>query len=132
MTTSSVYESITNRIVSMLETGTVPWRQPWGQGAPGNKAQNAFSHRPYRGVNALVTNLSGFSDPRWATFNQIKANGGHVNAGAKGTPVVFWKQLEVESQDEPGEIKTIPLLRLYHVFNVEQTAGLTAWTIATT
>jgi antirestriction protein ArdC len=122
MTKSAVYESITNRIVSMLEAGTVPWRKTWGNG--NGKAQNAFSKRPYRGVNSLITNLSGYADPRWATFNQIRANGGHVQAGAKGTPIIFWMRHEIEKKTEEADARSIPLLRLYHLFNVEQTTGL--------
>jgi antirestriction protein ArdC len=126
MTKSAVYESITNRIVSMLESGTVPWRKPWGNG--NGKAQNAFSKRPYRGANALLTNLSGYDDPRWATFNQIKAKGGRVKAGQKGTPILFWMQHQIEAKTDEIEddkrMRTIPLLRLYYVFNIEQTTDL--------
>jgi antirestriction protein ArdC len=122
MTNAAVYASITNKIVTMLENGTVPWRKPWGNG--NGKAQNAFSKRPYRGVNSLITNLSGYADHRWATFNQIREKGGYVKAGAKGTPIIFWMRHEIEKKTEEADARSIPLLRLYYVFNVEQTTGL--------
>ena len=41
-----VYSLVTNRIIELLEAGTVPWRKPWTEkGIP----MNAISKRPYRG-----------------------------------------------------------------------------------
>ena len=47
----SVYEVITERIIAMLETGTVPWQKPWkvATGMP----RNLVSKKPYRGMNVL-------------------------------------------------------------------------------
>src|SRR3989442_9459997 len=43
------YQVITDRILTLLEQGTVPWQQPWDHttGLP----RNLFSQRPYRGIN---------------------------------------------------------------------------------
>jgi antirestriction protein ArdC len=40
--------------------------------------------------------------------------GGNVKKGEKSCPVVFWKQLKI-ADEESGEAKKIPLLRIYHV-----------------
>ena len=40
-----------------------------------------MNRRPYHGMNVPVLILQGFSDPRWGTFNQIKAKGGQVRKG---------------------------------------------------
>jgi len=44
---------------------------------------------------------------------------GRIRAGEKSSIAVFWKQYEVEDK-ETGEKKTVPILRYYCVFNVEQ------------
>src|ERR1019366_8671646 len=49
--------------------------------------------------------------------------GGSVRKGEKACPVVFWKQLAIEDK-KTGEEETIPLLRYYHVFNIDQCEGL--------
>lgn len=124
MTNASVYDTVAQRILEMLDQGVAPWRQPWNT-APGTLPQNAVSRRPYRGINAMALGLMPYADPRWCTFQQAKELGGHVRKGEKATPVVFWKWLTVESDDVEEGMKEIPLLRLYHVFNVQQCEGLT-------
>ncbi|MCY3656223.1 MAG: ArdC family protein [Chloroflexi bacterium] len=88
------YQEITDRIIAALERGTVPWRTPWR--ARGHR--NARSQRPYRGVNTLVLQTAalerGWSDPRWLTYPQARAAGGHVRRGEHGTRVVLWKWIE--------------------------------------
>ena len=114
------YQEITDRIIAALERGTVPWRTPWR--ARGHR--NARSQRPYRGVNTLVLQTAalerGWSDPRWLTYRQARAAGGHVRRGEHGTRVVLWKWIEKPEPDEPEQVKRFPLIRLYSVFNVAQ------------
>ena len=64
----------------------------------------------------------GFTDVRWMTYKQAAECGGQVRKGEKSTPIIFWKQSQVE--DDDGKTKTIPMLRYYAVFNVEQIDGL--------
>ena len=118
------YQEITGRIILALEHGTVPWRTPWG--ARGHR--NARSGRPYRGINTLVLSMSalerGWDDPRWLTYRQSEAAGGHVRRGEHGTRVVLWKWIERKDSDDPETPERYPLLRLFTVFNVAQCAGL--------
>lgn len=124
---ADVYQIVTDRIVEMLEAGTVPWRKPWTPGA----APRSIQGYEYRGINAFllaaVTQAEGYKSPFWITFNQAKARGGSIRKGEKSTLVVFWKQLRVTEKNEAGqdETKTIPMLRYYNVFNIEQTEGVT-------
>lgn len=59
-----------------------------------------------------------------------KKHKGGVRRNEKSTPIIFWKILKFEDAQAPkkknGQIgeKTIPLLRYYNVFNVEQMDGL--------
>lgn len=46
-----------------------------------------------------------------------------MKKGQKASMVVFWKQHEVDNK-ETGEKKTLPVLRYYNVFNVDQCDGI--------
>jgi antirestriction protein ArdC len=115
------YERITERIVTLLEQGTVPWHKPWKvkTGLP----RNLVSKKPYRGINVFLLMAMSYESPHWLTFRQAIQLGGNVKKGEKSCPVVFWKQMQVEDK-ESGEPQKAPLLRLYHVFNAAQCEGL--------
>jgi len=131
----NIYEEITQKIIKSLETGVIPWIRPW-EAARYGEHRNAVTHRPYRGLNILLLNLTaltkGFSDPRWLTFRNTEQLGGHVRKGEKGVGVIFWKFLPLTEQQESdpeadaGDTnrKVIPFARLFTVFNVEQCEGL--------
>ena len=86
--TQQSYQSITDRLVELLEEGTIPWRKPWNSGEP---CQNLLSKKPYRGINPFILNCQPFGSPFWLTFRQAKSLGGHVRRGEKGTPIWFWE-----------------------------------------
>src|SRR4030095_16015875 len=64
-----------------------------------------------------------YESPYWLTFNQAKELGGNVRRGEKSCPVVFWKWLDVDENDER---KRVPFLRYYSVFNVAPCEGIEA------
>jgi antirestriction protein ArdC len=115
------YEVITDRILALLEQGTVPWRRPWDSvtGMP----RNLFSERSYRGINVWLLTAMGYASPFWATFHQVKAAGGRVRKGEHGVPVVFWKIYDHEDA-ETGEAAKRFVLRQYTVFNAAQLNGV--------
>ncbi len=118
---ASVYEQITERITHLLSQGNIPWHKPWAiqTGLP----RNLVSKKPYRGINVFLLHAMGYESLYWLTFRQAQELGGNVRRGEKGCPVVFWKQLAVENK-ETGEKEKIPLLRFYHLFNINQCEGL--------
>ena len=115
------YDRITERIVSLLTQGTVPWHKPWHvkTGLP----RNLISQKPYRGINVFLLMAMNYESPHWLTLRQANLLGGQIKPGEKSCPVVFWKPMKVKDK-ESGEDRKIPFLRLYHVFNVTQCAGL--------
>ena len=115
------YDRITERIVSLLEQGTVPWHKPWQvtTGLP----RNLITQKPYRGINVFLLMAMSYESPHWLTLRQANQLGGTVKKGEKSCPVVFWKPMEVTDKAS-GEVEKVPLLRLYHVFNVVQCEGL--------
>jgi antirestriction protein ArdC len=126
---STVYDIITDRLVTALESGVAPWRRPWANpkvkpGELGSYPANAISRAPYRGVNVFLTTATaaayGYEHPFWLTFKQAIAKGCPVRKGEKATPIVFWKWLEKGRDEATGKPIRIPLLRYYSVFNVAQ------------
>lgn len=113
------YQIITDRIISLLEKGTVPWQKPWhgAERAP----QNLASRKPYRGVNVFLLHAMHYMSPYWLTFKQAVDLGGNVRRGEKSCPVVFWKWLEIEKE---GKKERIPFLRYFNVFNASQCDGI--------
>jgi antirestriction protein ArdC len=121
----NVYEIINNRIMELLEQGTIPWRKPWN--AEGNYPKNLISRKEYRGINIFLLACQQYSSPYWLTFKQAQEKGGHVIKGSKSTPVIFWKWLDRKEADGETSINgKIPMLRYYSVFNIEQVEGISA------
>jgi len=118
---TKAYDRITERIVALLEQGTVPWHKPWHVTTA--LPRNLVTKRPYRGINTFLLMSMAYESPNWLTFRQAVQLGGSVKKNEKSCPVVFWKPMEVKDQ-ESGETERIPFLRLYHVFNVAQCEGL--------
>lgn len=117
--TVDVYQIVTDRIISLLEAGTIPWRQPWKDvGMP----QNLISKRPYRGINLWLLLSLNYEQNLFLTWDQLKKIGGSVNQGEHGHVVVFWKNIVKKIRTESGaeEERNIALLRYYKVFNVAQ------------
>jgi antirestriction protein ArdC len=115
---TDVYQVVTDRIIRLLESGTVPWHKPWKGG--NQWAQNFVSRKVYRGINLFLLNAANYASPFWLTFKQVQAAGGRVKQSEKSFPVVFWKILE----EQDGENKRIPFLRYHSVFNVAQCEGI--------
>ena len=93
---SKVYEIITDRVIQLLEKGTVPWRQPWATEGP---PQNVVSRKPYRGVNVFLLSCVTYDRPYWITYKQANRFGGHVRKGEKGLPVIFWTAVSRDISD---------------------------------
>jgi antirestriction protein ArdC len=86
--------------------------------------------QPYQGINVLTlwgTAVDkGYNRPVWMTFKKAKELGGQVKKGEKGTLVVYANTFAKSEVDDKGEetISTIPFLKGYVAFNVEQISGL--------
>jgi antirestriction protein ArdC len=124
---TDVYQIITDLIIEKLESGTIPWKQPWSDYG---LACNYLSKKPYQGINQLI--LAGLhSKPFYLTFQQAVSLGGRIKKGAKSIPVTYWnfvyrhkesgkKLSEAEAKSTPAEflVKTA-FLKYYRVFNVD-------------
>ena len=111
------YTLITDRIIAELESGTVPWHKPW------TCAQPAISHTTGKAYSLLNQLLLGGRSGEYLTFQQAQKEGGRIKKGEKASMVVFWKWLTIEDEDT-GEEKSVPFLRYYSVFHVDQCEGI--------
>ena len=125
-----VYSIVTDKVIELLERGTIPWQKPWRGGVAG-MPKNAISKKPYRGVNvfllAMTADVMGCDSPYWLTYKQAQQLGGNVRKGEKSALIVFWKQLEITDKNADAgndKPKLIPFLRYYNVFNVDQCENL--------
>lgn len=126
----SIYQTVTDRIISSLKAGVIPWEKPWKSPrfAGGPFPRNFFTGKPYRGINVMLLWSSDFSSPFWLTFKQAHELKGHIRKGETGTPIVFFKQLphaEKDATSTDEDERTPFALCRYTVFNVEQCDGLT-------
>jgi DNA-binding XRE family transcriptional regulator len=72
-----------------------------------------------------MAQAAGYRTPRFLTFRQALELGGHVRKGERGTKVYFVKQLQVADRDgEEGDMRIVPMMREYCVWNVDQCEGL--------
>lgn len=124
-----IYAEVTSRIVAQLDQGVIPWKKPW-TGTP----DGAVSHaklRPYSLINQMLLGTPG----EYLTLKQCNAEGGRVRKGAKSRFVVFWKAYSRQQRAEDGSpltdddgnalMRTVPVLRYYHVFNIADCEGVT-------
>ena len=133
---TSLYQEITDKIITELEAGRIPWVQPWGTAAakaPLDMPKNAATLRRYSGVNVLI--LWGavierrFSTQSWLTFRQALGLGGNIRKGERGTTVVYADRFVPDEErqraerdgDEPN---AIPFLKRFTVFNTDQCENL--------
>lgn len=118
-----VYQIVTDRIIALLEQGTLPWQKPWATtGIP----RNLLSKRPYRGINLWLLLSLNYEQNLFLTWDQVKQVGGSVNKGETGQVVIFWKTAKKEETVAGSEEKqkTTPVLRYYKVFNIAQCSNI--------
>lgn len=115
-----VYSIVTNRIIELLENGTVPWQKPWTDvGIPAN----LLSKRPYRGINLWLLLSLNYERSLFLTWDQIKKVGASVKKGENGHVVIYWK-VPPKNEDGADAEKKVPILRYYKVFNIAQCRDL--------
>jgi antirestriction protein ArdC len=129
---ADVYARITDRIVADLERGVRPWVRPWSAANAAGRITRPLRHNgtPYQGINVVLlwseAVARGFSSSTWMTFKQSLELGGHIRKGESGTMVVYANKVTKTETDDNGDDveRTVPFLRAYTVFCVDQIDGL--------
>ena len=123
------YQSVTDRIVAMLEAGTRPWAQPWAASGGGRPLR--FDGKPYRGANVLnlwaAAMSRGFTSRHWMTYKKATELQAQVRKGAKAELAFYVGTIQkTEERDGKDIDRTIPFLKSYHVFNTDEIDNLPA------
>ena len=123
-----IYQEVTDKILKLLEEGTVPWRNPIKRSTQNDGIPRSLStKKPYRGINffllAMTSLAKGYESGYWLTFKQAQKLNAKIRKGEKATLVTFWKQIEREGKN--GKQESIPVLRHYNVFNCDQIEDFT-------
>ena len=127
-----LYQKVTDKIIADLEQGELTWLKPWSAGNTDGRIVKPLRHngQPYNGINVLMlwgaAMEGGFASPYWMTFRQAKELGAFVRKGERGSQVVYASTItKIEEQENGGEEeRTIPFMKAYVVFNVDQIEGL--------
>ena len=127
-----IYTRVTNKIIADLENGQRTWLKPWSTKNLTGRIIAPMRHNGehYQGINILLlwgTSVNcGYTCNHWMTFKQAKELGGNVIKGMKGETVVYANKIIKTKTDDNGEEKdySIPFMKSYTVFNVEQIEGL--------
>lgn len=122
MNQNDIYKMVTERIIAQLEKGIIPWERPWN--SCGEFAWSRATGKGYSLLNSIC-----LAPGEYATFNQIRKEGGKVLKGSRAYPVIFYKPIAVERKDADGntiygsdgipEKKIVPMIQYFNVFNVE-------------
>jgi antirestriction protein ArdC len=121
-----IYQEVTNNILAALENGDRPWEKPW----IGGYIPTRVNGEKYHGINVLIlwatSLIRGYKHNTWMTFKQSQALNASVKKGEKGTMIVYYNMVIKEKKNDTGdsEWQTIPVLKYYIVFNVDQIEGL--------
>jgi antirestriction protein ArdC len=120
-----LYAEVTNRIITQLEQGVIPWKSPYFSkvGFPRNFA----SGNPYHGINVFLLGSLRYTSPFFLTFLQAKELGGHVKKGEKGFLVIKYGTYTKEAESAGGGQATEEhrkYLKGYTVFHASQIEGV--------
>ena len=97
---SKTRQDLYDMYMKALSEDKLPWEMQWTAGEP---MHNPSTGTTYKGINqallGIVSFIEKYSDPRWATFNQIADKDGkyhksqkwHLKKGSKGVHIENWK-----------------------------------------
>ena len=129
-----LYQEVTDRIIAMLEKGTVPWRRTWNRYG---LARNGATGHIYTGINMLLMNMAPYPIPYFLTFKQVKEKGGKIRKGAKADSVFYYnvyfkdsdgnkisKEAARSLRASDKKVEVLSFLKYYNVFNIADIEGI--------
>ena len=135
-TQQELRKQLTDQILSALDEGVVPWKQPWSLDPCCGRPLNGDTKRPYNGINLLLLALHNhrfrFDSRYFGTYRQWQSMGGQVMArpeavprGKWGCPIIFFRPVTKTKTNRHGEEveDKFCVMRQFTVFNIEQVKG---------
>lgn len=126
--TEKAMQMYCDMMIKTIEGLKEGWRQTWLTTSFGRPTNT--DGRAYNSMNEflllMLTEMRGWKYPVFVTFNRAKQMGASVKKGEKSFPVMFWKLIYKDKDgnivdDKKDADKCFPMLRVFDVFNVEQT-----------
>lgn len=134
-------EKFVDGVIKSLEEGKIPWEKDWEKLSA---AQNPITGTKYKGINNIRLYVAmiekGYTDNRWATYNQASNKGWQVRKGEKATPIEIFKfydkstkkDLDMKMYNELPPTERLKYYqenvyivgKIYSVFNGEQIEGI--------
>lgn len=128
------HQELTDKLIASIEgAAELNWEKPWFT-APPQAPFNLETGTRYSGCNLMATALSGYTDPRWLTFNGMKSFASKneielkLRKGESGTPIfkAFVKELIEDKNGMPLDKPKKLIFMAYAgtVFNAQQIDGM--------
>ena len=131
MNNQAIIASVTTQIIEQLKAGVKPWECAWDRtGGQFAIPCNLNTGDDYHGINIPIlweaTARKRYTTNFWLGYGQAKELGGFVKKDEKGTHGIIYKPLVVddEAEEDSKRLRTIPMLKTFVVFNLDQIAGL--------
>jgi antirestriction protein ArdC len=120
-----LYQAVTDNVIKLMTEHGANWTNPFNRKGAGYQAVNAVTGEAYKGVNQLLLGVTPYPLALWAGFGQWQAKGCTVKKGEKATIGLYFNVIQKTKTDTAGETKTtsIPLLKYFNVFNIDQVEG---------
>ena len=122
-------QMITDALIKQIESGKTSWLKMWKSSSL-QQQHNPITGTKYRGVNVfwlmLVSEIKGYSDSRWGTYNNIKKIGGQVTKGERGTKVLIWRPVYKKVNGKYTDQIEYLVNRYWTIFNYSQCDGIEA------
>lgn len=125
----NVYKAVTQKIVTRLAQGDIPWRKRWCSPITDEKL-NYVSRKGYHGVNLILLDEPG----EYMTVKQANDAGGKIRKGEHGSLVFKWIPfIPKDKKDEAERLEKAGLstehLKAFktgwdNVFHISQTEGI--------
>jgi antirestriction protein ArdC len=124
-----IYQQVTDKIITELESGTIPsWVKNWSGDAGADC--NVITNKPYSGINTIILGMSGFKSPYWGTYKQWLSIGAKINKDQfnKYQCIVFYSPVKTtkKQQDSDEKQQVYKVMRCFRVYNAEQVTGFEA------
>lgn len=117
---NKAFLDIQSVIINKLKQGIIPWERPWNT-SKGGGAVSFVTGRPYSFLNSML-----LEPGEYITWLGLQKYNGRLRKGARGNRIYLWKAIEKKEVNEKGEveIKTIPYLRTFVVFSLDDCIGI--------
>lgn len=126
-----INQVITDKIISLLERGTINTGARWTGSKTTGLPINAKTGEPYHGINVLVLWAEmadkSYLSSQWLTYKQAADMGANVRKGEKSVLCVYYRTVgKRDASKANAEQETYFMAKPFWLFNVAQIDGLPA------